>query len=95
MSIAEICKEIPSVDFSTVFRNLEQLCLQGEVRKIFLDKENILYEIMNVDNPHDHFFCVSCRKISSLPPLQKNLEEMPHSQILDVLVRGICKQCKK
>lgn len=95
LSITDICKSIPQVDFSTVFRNLEQLCLQGKVKRILIDKDLILYELVNADNPHDHFFCTQCRTILSLTPQRIFLEKMPHTEISDVLVRGICEQCKK
>jgi Fe2+ or Zn2+ uptake regulation protein len=95
LSITDICNSIPRVDFSTVFRNLEKLCSEGVVKRIHLDKDLVLYELVNVDNPHDHFFCTNCHEILSLAPQRNLLEKMPNTEILDVLVRGICQQCKK
>lgn len=91
----DICNSIPQVNFSTVFRNLEQLCSQGKVKRVLIDKDLVLYELVNIENPHDHFFCTNCHLIVSLAPQIKFLEEMPNTEISDILVRGICEQCKK
>jgi len=95
LSIMDICNSIPEVDFSTVFRNLEQLCSQGKVKRIVIDRDLVLYELVNIDNPHDHFFCNNCHIILSLTPQKKFLALMPNTEISDILVRGICEQCKK
>ncbi|MEI6531675.1 MAG: transcriptional repressor [Chlamydiota bacterium] len=95
LSIADICKSIPQVNFSTVFRNLEQLCKEGLVKRLFIDKDYVLYESINPHNPHDHFFCTTCHMIQSLAPQKNFLKQIPGIEISDVLVRGICESCKK
>ncbi len=96
LSIAAIHKNIPEADFSTVFRNLEHLCLKGIVKRVFIDKDLVLYELFDVNHPHDHFFCVHCGMIESLEARRDIIsDKLLHTTVIDIIVRGICKHCTK
>ncbi len=92
LSITEIQARIPKSDFSTIFRNLEQLCSVGTVRKVTISKDTILYELAEPRHRHDHFVCTDCGAIESIH-LPKRI--VPRGTVADVLVRGTCGDCTK
>jgi Fe2+ or Zn2+ uptake regulation protein len=65
LSIADICKKLGGVDFSTVFRNVEHLVAEGLIKKIFVNKDMVLYEAGGI-HMHDHFVCNNCGTIESV-----------------------------
>lgn len=88
LTIAEIHKEIPEADYSTVFRNLEQLLKEKRVRKVLVDNKSTAYE--SVDDKHDHFICTDCGKVEVI---HLNLTNFNGNKVEDVLVRGVCGEC--
>ncbi len=90
LSLAAIHKQIPGSDFSTIFRNTEQLCAEKLVRKVTISKDTILYEAMEKNHRHDHFICTDCGTIESIHIPKKITNK---GIIDDVLVRGTCNEC--
>lgn len=92
LSIADIQKKVPQADFSTVFRNIEQMCKSGEVKKVSLSKDTTLYELVS-DHGHDHFVCDGCGLIESLDVQSKISLSSKRAKISDVVVHGVCARC--
>ena len=93
ISISDIKEKIPEADFSTLFRNIEQLCADGKARKIVISKDTVLYETVHEDT-HDHFVCNDCGTIESFH-MPKNINLANKVVVTDILVRGICNNCTK
>lgn len=88
LTIAEIHKAIPDADYSTVFRNVEQLLKDKEIKKVMIDNKSIAYE--SSKDSHDHFICNDCGTVESI--------HIPHNSIKgrkvdDITVRGSCNKC--
>lgn len=94
LSIAAIQEKITKADFSTIFRNLEQLCAEGIVRKVSIAKDNVLYELVEKNHHHDHFVCDACGAIESVC-LSKTITSNIKGSVRDVLIRGTCLNCIK
>ncbi len=92
LSIPAIQEKIPKADFSTIFRNLQNLCTAGVVRKVTISKDSILYEMAEPNHRHDHFVCTDCGTIESIHLPKKIISK---GTVDDVLVRGTCGDCVK
>lgn len=93
LSISDIHKKISEADYSTVYRNIEQLISENEIKKIIFDKDNIMYEINDTEHSHDHFICNDCGSVDKLERNIMNLDFIKNHNIKDVLVRGLCQKC--
>lgn len=93
LSITDIHKKISRVDFSTVYRNIEQLVSSGEVRKVILDKDNIVYEINKKSNNHSHFVCIKCGNVAETHISFDKL--LTNCIVTDILIRGLCGRCNQ
>jgi Fe2+ or Zn2+ uptake regulation protein len=91
ISITDIQKKVPGVDFSTVFRNVEQLCADGLVRKVVISKDSVLYEVIGKTDSHDHFVCNDCGTIESVKAPKIALAG--NAVATDILIRGTCTNC--
>ena len=63
----ELCQQIikknPSVNFSTVYRNLEMLVEEGLVSQLELGRGASYYELKWSDKHYHHMICKGCGKI--------------------------------
>jgi Fe2+ or Zn2+ uptake regulation protein len=91
LSLAHIQEKLGGVDFSTVFRNVEQLVAEGLVKKIVISKDTVLYEMVNQKHNHDHFVCNDCGVVESVRAPKFELKGK--AIVTDVLVRGTCGDC--
>ena len=87
MSIADIHAQIPEADYSTIFRNVEQLVLNKELKKVVLGKGDVKYE--NIIHTHHHFICDTCGTVEEIEVELKNKTK----SIRDVVVYGDCNKC--
>lgn len=88
LTIAEIHKAIPKADYSTIFRNVEQLLADKKIKKVMIDNKFVAYE--SAKEGHDHFICNDCGTVESI--------DIPHNSITgrkidDITVRGSCDKC--
>jgi Fe2+ or Zn2+ uptake regulation protein len=88
LTIAEIHKAIPEANYSTVFRNVEQLLNDKEIKKVMINNKHIAYESSKEN--HDHFICNDCGTIEAI--------HIPHTLtkgyiVNDITVRGSCNKC--
>lgn len=92
LSAAAIHSALPHIDLTTVYRNLDQFVLEGDVKKITLGGE-ALYEYQ--PHPHHHAVCDEChRVIHFTAPDEKiktllGLKDFSISN-LELTVHGIC-----
>lgn len=85
---------------ATVYRNLNQLAADGDIKKI----EGLSGQVHYDHNNHEHFhlICIECNKIEdlhidpTLGCLEKLLKEGNDVEILsyDIIVKGLCSKCK-
>jgi Fe2+ or Zn2+ uptake regulation protein len=92
LTISEIHKKIPEVDYSTVFRNIEQLLEEGAIKKVLINKKITGYE--KLDDNHYHFVCNKCGKVEPIREKITN-SKFKDKEITDIIVRGNCHSCKK
>ncbi len=88
LTIAEIHKALPDADYSTVFRNVEQLLKDKEIKKVMIDNKSIAYE--SAHESHDHFICNDCGSVESIHIPHKAIQG---HKIEDITVRGSCNKC--
>ncbi len=89
LNLAEIHTYIPDAHFTSIYRNVEALCKDGILKKIVINKNNVRYELAS--HGHGHFVCNDCHSIEEVhvPEAIKR----GHSQISDMLIRGLCDNC--
>ena len=82
---AELADE---VDFSTVYRNVQQLVAAGTVKKVVLDSKVVVYELAS--HHHDHFVCDVCQRVEivTVPTMR-----LGGRTVRDIVIRGECAQC--
>lgn len=90
--MADIHKKIAHADYSTVYRNVEQLINNGKIKKVVFDKDKIMYEINSSESQHDHFVCTDCGFVDELDrsTLKSSFKEYA---ITDILIKGLCQKC--
>lgn len=93
LSIADIQKKIPNVDYSTVYRNIEQLTADQTIKKVVLDKDKIFYEINDEHHTHDHFLCTGCGTVDELEKTIRDTDLLQKYTIADVVIKGLCRNC--
>lgn len=97
----KVLKEDRSINFSTIYRNLEIFLNAGILRKVNLDNGRSSYQII-FENEHIHsMICKKCGRVEALNtcPFEKIDNEVfkkkgffPESHKFEVY--GFCKECK-
>ena len=93
-------KQIPNISLGTVYRNLDILVKQGQVRKIETSGGKARYD--GDLNNHYHLRCVECGSIEdiydlSFMEMHPDTVESKNFKILGHKLEfyGICRKCKK
>ncbi|MFA6739049.1 MAG: transcriptional repressor [Bacilli bacterium] len=97
--VAELVRhEHPSIGVSTVYRNVNLLVEQGQLRRLPMPDQAMHYDA-NL-HPHQHFQCVDCGKILDLDfdPYDQLAEYMKEKAQLEIIAHetvfsGRCPQC--
>jgi len=93
MVYQECLKVLPNISLGTVYRNLNTLVSNGQIRRLDVPNQMVRYDkIIN----HDHFVCLKCGKIIDLDRSDITYEEMiDGNKILDCKIsyEGICCGC--
>lgn len=92
--------QYPGLSLGTVYRNLNQLCGQGAIRRVGTVNGQERYD--GEMSPHSHFICDHCGAILDLPGHQPGREYMELVSVqygfqiegCEFIVRGLCKDCK-
>ncbi|MCA9352844.1 transcriptional repressor [Patescibacteria group bacterium] len=93
LSIADIHTKIKGADYSTIYRNVEQLVAAGTIKRVVLGKDTVMYEMANEHDQHDHFVCTNCGLVDEVEQLSRPLP-IGKYVITDVLFRGVCHKCR-
>jgi len=93
LSISDIHKKISGADYSTIYRNVEQLVTHKDIKKVVFDKNTVMYEINNTNNAHDHFICIDCGLIDELERPTLTFKSLQNHNITDILIKGLCQNC--
>ena len=90
---------IPNISLGTVYRNLSNLCVNGEIIKIKVDDGPDRFD--GNSEPHYHFYCNTCKRLLDVHiPLFKALNTAAENETgftVDshhVQFFGICDTCK-
>lgn len=93
-------EKLPKISFATVYRNLQKLVVEGQVKEVqFVDKKK-RYETLLHD--HQHFICTDCHRIIDME-LSKLLNVGEISKKLqchevktfNLELIGLCAACRK
>ncbi len=97
----QVREEYPSINISTVYRNLELLKEYHAISATDLGRGTVLYELLREER-HHHMACSCCGKILEfdhrlLEPLEAALEEEYQfkAQIDHLAVFGLCAGCQE
>lgn len=90
LTISEISKHIPEANYSTIFRNIENLLFNNKIKKITIDSKIIAYELAK--DEHDHFICNKCGTVECINTLH---ESVGGRKVEELIIRGICNKCMK
>lgn len=86
---------LPTIALGTVYRNLNMMVNDGEIRRICIPGEPDRFD--KTLSQHGHTFCVKCGRIADFPInlLDLSIKECTGSQVLscDVNVLVICPEC--
>ena len=88
LTIAEIHKAIPEADYSTIFRNVEQLLSGKEIKKVMIDNKSVAYE--SAKESHDHFIC---NDFGTVEAIHISHNSIKGRKVDDITVRGSCNKC--
>lgn len=95
LSIADVQAQLGKVDFSTVYRNIEILIKEGLLKKIIVNEDLTVFELVNKEHKHDHFICNDCGKVEEIHIETAVLGQGSDTKVTDVIVRGVCGPCCK
>ncbi|MGE0826917.1 MAG: Fur family transcriptional regulator [Candidatus Binatia bacterium] len=90
----------PRISLGTVYRNLQRLVAEGQIRAVRLGDRMTRYDPTLED--HDHFICQRCgrvedvwlerdRQINLTPLIKKGFTIIDHS----LAIHGVCRQCSR
>lgn len=88
-------KQISNISLGTVYRNLNMLFENGNIRKIKLDDNVDHYD--NLKKEHNHFICNKCNKIYDVFEKEKNNINLDCGIVMNYekIYKGICNNCIK
>ena len=93
-------KDNPGLSLGTVYRNLSQLTENGYISKLSIPNQSDRYD-KNI-KPHAHLICEKCNNIydiesETISTFINDLSNEENLSILnyDIVLQGICKNCKE
>ena len=96
---AAVAAAHPSISKATVYRNLNQLAGQGEIRRVPVPNGADRYDFNTVE--HYHVRCTRCGRVYDvfMPPLEHLLEWVEDAsgveiQRFEILFEGVCRDCR-
>lgn len=88
----QVKEVIPNISLGTVYRNLDELCAQGKVRRVDVEGSAERYDAKMCR--HAHFVCTSCGSVidCDLPTVEANCSV---GRVLraEVTLYGTCNEC--
>ncbi|MEK7639133.1 MAG: transcriptional repressor [Patescibacteria group bacterium] len=97
LTAQEVSTLLPTLDASTVYRNLERFAADGVLRKVYAEPGLVSYELAN--ELHDHFVCDECSTVAEIHVPEAVLRvSLPQDiQMLKggIIVHGLCRDCRE
>lgn len=97
---ALIHREHPSIGKGTVYRNLNILAEEGEIRKIEIPNGPDRFDFTTRE--HYHVRCVKCDRVFDvdmdvIPEIESRIHDTHGIQFLnyDILFKGVCRDCQQ
>lgn len=90
-------KEMPNIAIGTIYRNLNLMIRDGEIRKVEIHNAPDRFD-KNINN-HDHLICDECGKLKDI--IIKNFDKIIEKHSVDNItsydlnIHYICPECKK
>lgn len=90
-------KEMPNIAIGTIYRNLNLMIRDGEIRKVEIHNAPDRFD-KNTNN-HDHLICDECGKLKDI--IIKNFDKIIEKHSVDNItsydlnIHYICPECKK
>ncbi|MCQ4796413.1 transcriptional repressor [Anaerofustis stercorihominis] len=90
-------KEMPNIAIGTIYRNLNLMIRDGEIRKVEIHNAPDRFD-KNIIN-HDHLICDECGKLKDI--IIKNFDKIIEKHSVDNItsydlnIHYICHECKK
>ena len=94
LSAAAIHKKVPTIDLTTIYRNLDMFVKDGLVKKLNLGEGEAQYEYKFDD--HHHAICQDCDKVIHFSAPDQEIMELLHvkgfkADTLEITLKGNCK----
>ena len=96
---AVVAAEHPSISKATVYRNLNQLALQGEILRVPVPTGAYRFDFNTQE--HYHVRCTECGNVYDvfMPPITDLLDRVTDSSDVelthyDILFEGVCAACR-
>ena len=97
---AAVAAEHPSISKATVYRNLNQLVIQGDIRRVPVPNGADRYDFNTSE--HYHVRCTHCGQVYDvhMPYIDNLLDKVEDAsgvevQRYDILFEGVCQNCKQ
>ncbi|MDR0812746.1 MAG: transcriptional repressor [Oscillospiraceae bacterium] len=92
----ETQKNFPHIAIGTVYRNLNKLADNGEIRRLFFHGDPVRFDRNTA--PHQHKYCVKCHSVADIEDIDKaTISELTGScaEIVDYdfCVYIVCENC--
>lgn len=91
-------KLVPSVNKTTVYRQLEKLLTTGQLSAVNTGGRALRYELSDDHDHHHHFHCVDCDAVVCLQECSMKLDKMLPRGFKalshDLTIHGQCKECR-
>lgn len=93
LTAAELHALLPTIDLTTIYRNLELFTTAGTIKKLYLTDNEATYEYQ--DRPHHHAVCTTCQKVLHIDiPTETFTALLSNKNFtiadVDITVRGTC-----
>jgi len=100
---AEVAKQYPFMDISTVYRTLQLLKEMHLANEVRLEGEPLRYEVARPGHGHHHLLCTRCGSMeevdlgTALGVLGERLQDVHgfHANFAHVTIPGLCAQCAR
>lgn len=90
----EVKTVMPHISLGTVYRNLSELCENGQVKRISAVGNVDRYDA-DISN-HTHLICKSCGKIFDAEPCEVQVANIDFAvENCEVMIYGKCAECAK
>lgn len=94
----ELVKEHPSISRGTVYRNLQKLCENGDIRKCEIPDSADRFD--HRLSAHYHVICVKCERVFDvdmdyIADLEKSVKDARGFEFTghDIVFKGVCPEC--